>query len=288
MSIFRQKLPRDEFRELMLFLKSHRWLSEKEDSLMDLWDICDVPEQRALLSELISLTANVDEDELKKICLKIFEWIDGIRKNYKETYIVAVSEATEVDGSSVAAYYLKKFLTKITGFSEGNLVGTIGSGAKINCEGACFILIDDFIGSGKKLSRRVKWFIENSSADKAAVFVCGLASMSDGEKVLSAEYGEKFFVPLVVKKAISEVNATEVAEKKKELMLGLEEKLSSSNGKYKLETFKLGYAGSEAMIRMPGDNCPNNVFPIFWWPKDSDGNRRETLMQRLGDGTFYD
>ncbi|WP_458305918.1 hypothetical protein [Aeromonas veronii] len=30
------------------------------------------------------------------------------------------------------------------------------------------------------------------------------------------------------------------------------------------------------------DNCPNNVFPIFWWPKLANGEQYETLFHRVG------
>ncbi|WP_458773197.1 phosphoribosyltransferase-like protein [Aeromonas caviae] len=55
------------------------------------------------------------------------------------------------------------------------------------------------------------------------------------------------------------------------------------SGEYHLHTdYSLGYDRSETLYCAINDNCPNNVFPIFWWPKLANGEQYETLFHRVG------
>ena len=41
-----------------------------------------------------------------------------------------------------------------------------------------------------------------------------------------------------------------------------------------------GYGASEALFARKNGNCPNNVFPVFWWPQLGDSSMRRPLFPR--------
>ena len=62
-------------------------------------------------------------------------------------------------------------------------------------------------------------------------------------------------------------------------MKSLEKKLGGRlNGKF-FPTF--GYERSESLYAIEPYNIPNNVFPIFWWPKYKNRKYRKTIFKRL-------
>jgi hypothetical protein len=88
------------------------------------------------------------------------------------------------------------------------------------------------------------------------------------------------FTPTPLKRGISDHNSEEVANHKKLLMKQLEQKLSPKFRKLRMSDHSLGYKGSESLFNIHEFNCPNNVFPIFWWPILNDNVHRKTIFSR--------
>ena len=46
--------------------------------------------------------------------------------------------------------------------------------------------------------------------------------------------------------------------------------------------YKFGYEKSESLFVLENSNIPNNVFPVFWWPFNLEGERKRiTIFKRL-------
>lgn len=148
------------------------------------------------------------------------------------------------------------------------------------------LIFDDFIGTGNKIIRKYNWLKEvideELDVDINTITICFLshAAMMFGIDRLQNETNCKISVYMPLEQGISGQYPVDEVDKKIKLMGVLEEKLSDTFGKKALEDYKLGYSGSESLYFAENTNCPNNVFPIFWWKQLRSGQKHETLLHR--------
>jgi hypothetical protein len=101
----------------------------------------------------------------------------------------------------------------------------------------------------------------------------------ESSKEIFEKESDEFFCTAWLKRGISDYyQGTDQVNALRD-MIRLEAELSQ---KYSGHTMpSLGYGKSEALYSLAGGNAPNNVFPVFWWPTNKKGLRRETLLRRL-------
>lgn len=102
--------------------------------------------------------------------------------------------------------------------------------------------------------------------------------MSFGLQRVKEETGLDVYATLECQNGISELVTPEERESSIALMYSLESRLSDQIDDYLLP--KLGDGESEALYGREQGNCPNSVFPIFWWPLTKQGSERKTLLYR--------
>jgi hypothetical protein len=124
--------------------------------------------------------------------------------------------------------------------------------------------------------------MEDTKADLDTIKICFLshAAMNFGIERIEKETQCKVSVYMALERGISGQYPQDQASEKIELMKILEEKLSKSYGKKSLKDYNLGYSGSESLYFAENTNCPNNVFPIFWWKELRSGEKHATLLHR--------
>lgn len=145
-----------------------------------------------------------------------------------------------------------------------------------------FIVVDDFIGSGKTVEARYNYFL-NLSLEGAKISFYFLAGMANG-----ISYCKNKNIPIhccmIMHKGISDHYCEEEVPERTRSMNYLESQLGSESGETKLQDNCWGYGHAEALYCRQFGNIPNSVFPIFWWNKNLDGTKRQSVFTRVQHG----
>lgn len=145
-----------------------------------------------------------------------------------------------------------------------------------------FIVVDDFIGSGKTVNVRYQYF-QNRHLEGATMSFYFLAGMAKG-----LSYCKNRKIPVhcckVMHKGIHSHNQGKKLLKRIWSMRYMESLLGEESGTAKLKDNSFGYGQAEALYCKQFGNIPNSVFPIFWWNKNRDGSKRQSVFTRVQDG----
>lgn len=157
------------------------------------------------------------------------------------------------------------------------------------------IIVEDFVGSGTKVMRVVEkckgWIKKNTRIKNSSFQVISLATMENGKKYLT-DNNIGVFTKYLLKRGITDHYIGSALNNAKRKMLSLESLLwdSPQNNEY-----SFGYKKTEAAyVRVEHEwidpssmekeiklvRTPNDVFPIFWWSKYVNREKRTTLLQR--------
>lgn len=142
-----------------------------------------------------------------------------------------------------------------------------------------FLLVDDFMGSGQTVLNRIKEIESNAKSREieVEVNVCLLYGMEEALKnVLKS--GHNIRVLNVLRAGLSGHFAGRDLDERLDAMRSLESLLAPDFDGAAMPS--MGYNKAEAIFCIKETNAPNSNFPIFWWPADSDGAERRTLMVR--------
>lgn len=132
------------------------------------------------------------------------------------------------------------------------------------------ILVDDYIGSGKTLTKTLVEVNKNTSV--GAKYAIVSMAIQEQAKLHLVASGIKFYYTMLLKKGISDNNISPKLEEKLEIMRTMENKIP------KVSKYSLGYEKSEALITLM--RTPNNTFPIFWKGIISKGIEIDAPFQR--------
>lgn len=284
MTIVAKKIDEDAFDDLFQLVENFHWLRHLMTPLMELWNFCDYREQQELLKALFQRFTFLDFYRLEQISISIFEKIKLSGINSCNTIIAAIADPKDVDGSTAGLQFLKNKFLSTLGWQESNFVPSITQAANEIHSNFNLFLFDDFIGSGKTFLRKLNYLISKLKERKVAlnsISIIAFAGMELGISRICSEHKIEIICPVTLKRGISDFDSPDVVESSKEFMRKLEAKLSPKYRKLKLEDHSLGYKESETLFQIQGYNCPNNLFPIFWWPFLLDKTERRTLFRRL-------
>lgn len=285
-SIAAVKINETAFNDISELIDKNKWLKQHIDPLMELWNICDLREQQELIKDLFDRFIFIEVNELASLSKKIVEKVGEWGFNPPNTFIAAIADAdkSEVDGSIAGLQLMKNKFDSTKGWKGSYFYSSITKAAHEVKNNDNLVLFDDFIGSGKTLVRKLV-YLKKTLADRKIKLkelkVVAFAGMEFGVKRVESESEVEVFCPILLKKGITDYETGSSIEIKKQLMRNLEEKLAKKFYQLKLSDHSLGYKGSETLFQINGQNCPNNLFPIFWWPKLRDNEPRKTLFQRL-------
>lgn len=274
----------DDFTALYDLNRECVWLESEHRPLIELWNMCDSKDQKLLISDLIRRTELVDSQKLIDYGKQIAKTIEiDWSLSPKTTRIVAVSDDAEADGSQAFLNSIKNKFDARNDWSEKYFFNNIGLARDDITNGRTYILLDDFIGTGETIERRVKWFIDQikkKGNNSVSIKVVAIAAMVQS-KVILDKLDIDYYCPVWLKRGISDsYNGRHLNDNIKN-MGRLEDKLSKRHSGLFLSQFKFGFDRSEALFCIHGYNVPNNVFPIFWWPKTGGGKWRKTIFSRL-------
>lgn len=115
----------------------------------------------------------------------------------------------------------------------------------------CFVLIDDFIGTGGTAIDTIQYLSDTSGVSKDKVAILALGGMNDGVSFLRNE-GVYVKVNMLFQKGLT--------LKGNAMYIKIMQDIESSIGVE--PKYEFGYGHSEALVKF--DRTPNNTFPIFW------------------------
>lgn len=283
MNIAAEKVNKNDFKDIYELVDKYKWLRTPVDALIDLWNSCDTQDQRSLIKELINRFTFIDMDQLEKISIEILNKIEEWDMQPSNTFIAAIADEGEADGSTAGLVFLRNKFPVNKGWKESYFIPTIVKVSHEIRSNDNLVIFDDFIGTGKTLKRKIEYVQKILSERKIklkSMKVCAFAGMEFGVKEVQDKTGVEVYTPVLIKKGISEIDTPEVSSVKKDLMKDIEKKLKSKSKGLYLRDHSLGYNGTEALFSIHGYNCPNSVFPIFWWPESQMGEYRDTLLKR--------
>ena len=270
---------------LNLIRRQRAMLSNKDDSLLELYHFCDNEEQRQLIEELIIRFNCLDPDMYSWMLNEVAEYIRALGYREEETALVAFCHDYSADSSQVVLNDLKVPMA-MKGYCHIKTINRYERIAKEynQSKGRIkhFIAVDEFVGSGQTLELRLKEFKSLGFLDATIDFVF-LAGMSDAIK-MAKQQGASVYAFYEMEKGISGFYQGDELRSKRNLMLSLEDKLAPVINETLLVNHSFGYHGSEALFCRPDKNVPNNVFPVFWWKEDDKGKGRNTIFVRVQDG----
>lgn len=282
-TIIAEKISSQSLYDMMDIFNAQPWAKNYIGELTDLWNLCDHRNEQDLIKDLLIefcyFTSDMERIAFDSINSVIQKW--GLLP--ETTWIVATANSNEIDGSTSALQRLKN---KILPYEKwhSRFMPSIPVAAKKIRENDCIILFDDFIGTGNKIIKKHAWLAKILSENKIrnySVKIVSTSGMNFGINNITST-GLDAFCANTLLKGISERYPPEQAAALRKIMEDIERKLHETYGSKKLTQFSLGYSQSEAIYCADNDNCPNNVFPIFWWPTLRNGGKRSTLLRRAG------
>lgn len=284
MSIAAEKISSDALFDMLEIFDDQPWMRELHAELVELWNICDSREEQHLLKHLLRKFFILDTRKEKLALEGISKIIQEWDLKPTSTWIVAAANKDEIDGSSAG---LQKLKNKIEPIEEwhSRFISNVPSASEKLSAGDSVVLFDDFIGTGGKMIKKTNWLkrlITKFDPDSLKFYYISFSGMQFGLANLASKAAHVPYAHFSFKKAISEVHSAEEVLTLVSLMRDIEGKLAEHYKNKRIDDFSLGYEKSESLYCGQNNNCPNNVFPIFWWPLLKNGSKRRTLLRRAG------
>ncbi len=183
-----------------------------------------------------------------------------------KTIVSAIAEGPSTDGSQFVAKGLETALPRSWNGAVTNSINPVYRFDKHS-----IVLIDDFVGTGEKINKRISniKIRSNEKSIPVDVFVLVVAGMKAGLQKIRDEVGDgNVFSCLEFSKAISDNMQEPLLRKAIDAMLELEGEFLPPAPFPKPPDYvscHFGYGASEALFWIEGFNISNNVFPLFWW-----------------------
>lgn len=284
MTIAAAHISADALNDMFQLYDSQPWTRQLHEELAELWALCSTRPQQVLMRDLIKEFCMFDATREAVACKQFNDQIQAWNLLPCDTWIVAVANADEVDGSTAG---LQKLKNKVLPYESwhARFIANIPSAGTLIKEGDNIVLFDDFVGTGKKMVRKIAWItkiLHDKGIEKFSVYCACFSGMEFGLKHLTDASKVPVFFSISLKKGITERYADDELTAAIDNMNALEEQLAPSYKSKKLADYNLGYERSESLYCATNDNCPNNVFPVLWWALRKDKKPFKTLLQRAG------
>jgi len=268
-----------DFAKLTMLNLEFEWLTYEPEALYELWCLSDNNEQQNLIEHLIKNFSFIDERKLLEASKTLSSQVESVwNLKPNNTFLVATCDNSKPDGSQNIIQILKNKFS--VNWEESNFYNSLPVGAYKIPGNSNIVLVDDFIGTGNTISRKLKYLqsiIEKRKLQNITIQIISLAAMAFSKNALD-ELGVEYYSVHWLQKGINELIEVDKRESATQSMEQLETKLLNSYHNRILPNF--GYKRSEALYSLGFNNIPNNVFPIFWWPFYEGGHERKTLFSR--------
>jgi hypothetical protein len=272
----------ENFSKLYNLYKDHIWLENSQEGFYDLWESAD-EEQKLLLEKLVDNFTYIDSRKISEICQKIVnQIINKWQISSDNTLVVATCDGDEADGSQALLQRIKNKFPEANRWKENQFINNISVIEKYLSSDLTIVLLDDFIGTGNTISKRIDFIKEKiifKEVVNVKIYLVAAAAMGFSKTKLDKLEIESYYYEMELRRGITESFIDEEKDIAIKSMEKFESKLSNHWDKLKLPKF--GYERSESLFAIEDYNIPNNVFPIFWWPYCILGKSRKTIFARV-------
>lgn len=284
MTIAAAHISADALHDMFLLYDAQPWVKQLHEELTELWSMCSSRPQQVLVRDLIKdfcmFDAALEANACKQFNQQIQTW--GLAPS--TTWIVAVANSNEVDGSTAG---LQKLKNKVLPYESwhSRFISNIPAAAELIKKGDHVILFDDFIGTGKKMLRKIGWLtkiLKGRGVEDFSISCACFSGMELGIQYLTDQSSVPVFSSISLKRGISDRYTGDELEAALAHMKEIEENLAPTYKGKRLIDYTMGYEKSESLYCAINDNCPNNVFPILWWAIKKNNSSFKTLLQRAG------
>ena len=269
-----------EFYRLKNIHDENPWLAyENLTGFYELWNLTNNETQKELLEFLINNFTYVNLHELLNACKAIANQIEiNWKLSPENTIITAISDNADPDGSQ---FLLQAMKNKFSFSWREAFYNAITNAVYAVKDDTNLVIIDDFIGSGNKVLKKVS-YVQRTLLKKGIkdvnIYVCSLAAMIFSKPQLTSIVNNVFSY-MWLNRGITELAPADKRMLYVKEMLALESHLHWTVKKQKM--FSFGYKQSETLFSIMSTNVPNNVFPIFWWRYLRPNKMREPILRRL-------
>jgi hypothetical protein len=249
---------------------------------------------RCLLTEVEEIGESAGLDFLQKLIgrfifltsddfdSRIYEMAEYINVTFdlSTTIICAATANHEKDSGQKVLYDLCSALG-LFGHTKIHTVNRYDHVQKPKFVPTDIILIDEFIGTGRSFLGRVRAMRAQYAAKNLIIpkmHGLAIAGMTHGLKEIAHDF-ESLGVCLSFTKGIQGMAPRNSLSEEYAMMARFENHLCSNIAGYGLP--RLGDGACEALYSRSLGNCPNSVFPIFWWPQSLTGINRKPLFSRV-------
>lgn len=284
-----QEIPRSlapldysSFSHVFGLMSQRPWLEHRAKGLIALWNSCEDDEERTLVSELILRFDYLYGHVLDAAYARAMNHVVAIwALSPKDTLFVAITGDTSPDGSQAVIQGLKSKIPAGSKWSEGSFLTRITDlKEKRNLENKTIVLVEDFLGTGNKFFKQLKavnLLLNELGVEQPKIRLLTIAAMEKCREQLESN-NVLYFCDAWLKRGISDHKAGPEIPKAIATMKKLEGRLMRRfDGQWLPH---LGYGKSESLVYFEAISIPNNVFPIFWWPKDFNRNNRSPMFTR--------
>ncbi|UUT24092.1 hypothetical protein [Pseudomonas sp. T8] len=270
------------FNAVITLIARQPWVGSKVAELSHmLYEECKCARSREMLIQIISNFFYLSSSDYSEKLTALAREVMSVENYAENTQIVAMAADSGTDSSQEIVYNLKYIFTK-EGWNGFLGVSSFGAAYKTYKRSGRnkIVVVDDFVGSGQTVISRynelMRVFTQNNVENFSITFKV-LVSTQHGLKA-ARDAGIEITAQHEIKKAIDDCYPEELAREYRSLMTALEAGLSQEHGKIKLPS--LGYNGAQAAYCREQANTPNSVFPVFWWPINSELKKRSTVLHR--------
>lgn len=266
-----------------LIQKREDFLAGKDEELGELFRLCDNDVQRNLVSSLLERFFFLDGKRYGSLLAAMARYIKSLGYPIDKCVVMAMSLDDQPDSSQEVLQNLKVYLAIEFDVSINFCTSMSDLQGWYNKGFRHFIIVDEFIGSGRTVKSRYRRFSKLKTKEETTIDFCILSGMRDAVNQLTS-VGIPIKVMNILSKGISDFYFGEAYAENITSMLDLESKLAENINTLRRKDFSLGFLSSESIYYKENGNVPNNVFPIFWWKRYLNNSKRLTLFTRVQHG----
>lgn len=273
---------KNAYLEMTKLYDSQVWLKDRHEELQYLlYKDCRDDLDRGLMYRLLARFESVNDERFRESLFTILHGIKS-RQGFKpaNTLILPLTRDRRLDSGLLVVVAIKPILQEleIEEVLTANRSGYCQKMLSENPQIEQVILIDEFLGTGQTLINchaEIQRQLAQAGRLDVKVSARYIAAQLDG-MIHCQNNGIDVETEILIGKGISDHE--NIPGNALERMKEIEEVLDKHCSRNPFPS--LGYGESEALYCRIGGNVPNNVFPVFWWARYRDGQRRKPILTR--------